>query len=103
MDNRTSQQKWYEERGRAYYKQYYIENKERIRQYHKQYYEKNRERLRKKQNQYHKDTYYSKGQSYFRENYRKKREEILIKAQLWNQYGNRIVNVNEGRFIVSFK
>ena len=102
--NRESHLRWYLNNGKKYYKNYYYENKEKISEYQKTYYLKNRDYIRKKQNKYHHDNYYSKHQSYFKENYLQKRQEILNKQADKKAYGNKIVKFNnQDKFIISFK
>ena len=46
MYNKESQQKWYDKRGREYYKEYYELNREKVREYQKEYYQKNKNYIR---------------------------------------------------------
>tara|TARA_Y100000385_G_C12917151_1_gene560885 strand:+ start:218 stop:550 length:333 start_codon:yes stop_codon:yes gene_type:complete len=102
--NRESHLRWYNENGKKYYKEYYQLNKDKVREYQKTYYQKNRDYIRKRQKTYHHENYYSKYQSYFKEHYLQKRQEVLDKQAYQKAYGNGIVKFNnEEKFIISFK
>lgn len=101
MYNRESQQKWYEKRGREYYHDYYVKNKDKVREYQKAYYEKNKNYIRRKQKKYFKETY-KHNKTYYENYYLSNRSIILDKVTQKKQYGNKIVNFNQGNFIISF-
>ena len=102
--NRESHLNWYNRCGREYYKNYYIKNKDRIAEYQKKYYQNNKKYIRRRQNKYHHENYYSKYQSYFKEHYLQKRQEVLNKAAEKKAYGNKIVKINnDKKYIISFK
>jgi len=100
--NKESQQKWYEKRGRKYYKEYYELNKDKVREYQKQYYEKNKYYIRRRQKNYFHKTY-KNNKTYYQNYYLSNRSLLLDKVTNRKQYGNGIVNIKQGSFIVSFK
>ena len=102
MYNKESQQKWYDKRGREYYKEYYELNREKVREYQKEYYQKNKNYIRRRQKNYFRNNY-KNNKTYYENYYLSNRKLLLDKVRHRTQYGNGIVNITQGSFIISFK
>ena len=102
MSYKESQNKWYEKRGREYYKEYYKLNKDKIREYQKIYYEKQKKNIRIRQKKYYHQVY-KNNKTYYENYYLSNRRLLLDKVRHRTVYGHGIVNIKEGSFIISFK